>query len=152
MTSVPILINIINQIKTIIPLMTIANGYQYNHGSVNQYDPASRTYPASFLEFPDEEGADEDEEVIERYVTNTQLNIRTIVPTSANLDQDIQNVISDFGLMFHSNLATLQTKGLIVPDYLGSSVIYTLCTAYPAETITRWNLKYRRQKSDPYST
>ena len=47
--NTPIITGIINRLTSLIgTYMTQANGFSQDYGSVNEYDPTARTYPAVF--------------------------------------------------------------------------------------------------------
>ncbi len=152
MASTPIIKQIIDAIITAHATMTIANGYEFDHGSIDEYTYSDKTYPDTELTHPVNENTDEEDEMIERYTQTTEIEIRTTIASSNDLDEDLYRVESDFGLMFDTNFTTFQTAGLILYNQIGSANQYTLVDAYPAVIITRWMLKHRRQKSNPYIT
>jgi hypothetical protein len=143
---------VIDAITTAHGTMTTANGYQFDHGSLDQFTYSSKTYPDTEMVYPVNESLDEDESMIERYTQETPIEFVTTIASSADLDHDLLRIESDFGLMFDTNFTTLQAAGLILYDQIGSEIEYTLVDAYPAKIRTRWLLQHRRQKSNPYAT
>lgn len=147
----PIFFAIIDKLEDLInDYMTTANGFSADYGSVNQFNPGSRTYPAVFLEYP-ESMAEEDLQVIERDTEETEIIIRVQAPTSADLDKTAFWVVGDFGYLFESFKNTLKVEGLIQYDLIGSQIDYTECSEYPVEVIMTYRLKYRRQNNDLYT-
>jgi len=148
----PIETKIINKIKTLIPLMTIANGYSRNFGSVDEDTPANIVFPATWLEYPEDEPLDEELSVIERDTVYLGLMLRVWLNTAANLDEEMGEINADFSKMFADNEGDLQTEGLIKADYAGANKTFRLVTAHPAEIIISYILMYRWQKKYPYQT
>jgi len=147
----PIKTKIINKIKTLIPLMTIANGYSRDYGSVDEDTPANITFPATWLEYPLDEPL-EDNLVIERDTVILPLMFRVWIDTAADLDEEMAEVNADFSKMFADNEGALQTEGMIKADYAGEETGYTLCAAHPSQTVIAYNIMYRWQKLQPYQT
>jgi len=145
-------IKIINKLKTLIPLMTIANGYSRNYGTVDQDTPASINYPAVWLEFPEDEPIDEDIEVIERDTVNLLTMFRVRINTASDLDEEMGDINADFSKMFADNLGALQIEGMIDYRYAGENTGYNLIAAHPADIVIAYNLSYRWQQKYPYQT
>ena len=146
----PIRNQIIDAIIAIIPNMTIANGYSQDFGDVNDWDPASRVYPTTFIDSTNEVSLLDEDNVVDRYTVNATINIKNQLETAADINKAAQQCVLDFGKMFKDNLSTLKAVGLITWDYVDSDIPYTLIKARPSEIIHNWEITYRRQKSSPY--
>lgn len=148
--NIPIFSRIIEKLETLISTyMTQANGFSQNYGSINIYSPDSRTYPAVFIETPEEQ--DMGPLGLDRVYEQTEVAIRVIIPTSADVAKAANWAISDFGLLLKSFEHTLKVEGLILYDFLGSEIKYLPGTAYPVEIVTRWDFMYRRKLDDLYT-
>lgn len=149
----PIQTKIINEIKRLIPLMTIANGYSRDYtGTIDEDTPANIQFPAIWLIYPADEPLDIDSNVINRYSVNLPFMFRVWIDTAADLDEQLADIVGDFGRMFAKNLPSLQTEGLIKSDYAGESSEYLLIAGHPAEILISFILNYRWQMENPYST
>lgn len=148
--SKPLAIAIIDQIKTLIPLMTTANGYTMDYGSVNVVDPASKTYPVTILSHPEE--IYQDQEMVGYYEAETPINFNVTCDTTEQLDLISRRVLSDFTKMFRSNFSTLQTKGLSRFEYQQAEYSYKMVKDYAIMVSFTYSIFYRRQMDSPYTT
>lgn len=148
----PIVINIIDQIKTQIASMTEANGYTMDYGSVDEHDPDSKTYPVTYLDFQTEDYESEDEGMAGYYESMTSLNLKVVADSVTDLDFKAQQIISDFTKMFNDNLPTLQTKGLHRYHFDASQSNYRFINSYAITALISFTLYHRRQKAAPYQT
>jgi hypothetical protein len=148
----PIFFRIVDKLKTLIrSYMTQANGFSLDYGSVDQYNPAERIYPAVFIEYPETSALEDDFQVIERDSETTDINIRVIAETTADLDKTAFWIVNDFGFLFESFKGTLKVEGLEQYDLMGSEVEFTNSSKYPVEVVMTYRLKYRRQNDDLYT-
>lgn len=150
--ATPIFTSIIERINALIGAMTESGGYSFDYGSVNEYDPESRTYPATFTDYEAETAIPDADSVIERTSKYCEVVFRVIIGTSSDVDEDLNKVLGDFDEMFYNNFdGDLNDKGLIDYQYIGNTRAYRLTTARPAEISIVYRLKYRWLKSNPYS-
>jgi len=151
MANVP-KIRIINKIKELIAGMTISGGYSRDYGTVDEDDPASIVFPATWLMFPEDEPIDEDLRVINRDTVILPVIFRVVINTASDLDKELGDVNGDFSKMFCDNHDTLRSEGMISADYGGEATQYRLVKSYPGEIMLSYLLKYRWQRSNPYLT
>lgn len=152
MSLIPIKTRITNKIIELIPNMTIANGYSRDYGSVNEYDPDSRSYPAYFTDAQLETGFIDESTVIDRYTVASPFTFRVMINTASDLDQQLDFIISDFGRLMASYKQNLQDLGMIEYEYTEYDFNYTNMQAHPAEIIHTWTIQYRRQKIEYFLT
>lgn len=145
-----IITKITDQIETQIAAMTTANGYNFTMGTVNQYTPASRTYPAVFINATEEELNEEDEEIAGFVHKTALLNIEVHLESSSVIDRMTYLCRSDFDKMFYDNYATINAQGLERAEYISSEKAYTLIAAYPAQITLRYRLHYKIMANNPY--
>lgn len=148
--SKPIAIAIIDQIKTLIPLMTIANGYTADYGSVNIVDPDSKTYPVTNLSHTEE--IYQEQEIAGYYEAETPITFEVMCDTTSNLDLVSRRVLSDVTKMFRANFATLQTKGLSRFEYQQAEYSYKMIKNYAVMVSFTYSIFYRRRMDSPYTT
>lgn len=149
-SSKPIIMRIMDDIESKIGSMTIANGYKFDYGSIDEYDPSSRTYPAVFLRYNEETALEEDEGIIGFYEASTRLEIHVLAPVPADVDLKMLHVRTDFQKMFKDNWASLNGNGMERAEYVNSENKYRLVNQYPWEMILNYNLYHRRLKANPY--
>jgi len=140
------------QIETLIAAMTPVNGYQYDYGTVDQTDPDSRAWPAISLDYPEEEGLDENEFEAYKYTLNQELTIKISGVSASDIDQVAMIYRSDFNKMFAANHASLEAVGMRLATYQGSTTGYTSIAAYPMTIDLNYLIVYSRQKKNPYLT
>ena len=148
----PIILNIMDEVKSKIGDMTIANGYKFNYGSVDNFNPKTRTYPAMFLQWSEEENPDDPEQLAGYFVVFARLFIRVMPATSADLDKTMYLIRSDFNKLFYDNREAFRVKGLGKAEPTASANEYKLISAYPTTIFLSYLLHHRRQKLSPYST
>jgi len=148
----PVFSAIVAQIESNISNMTIDNGYNFDYGSVDDWNYTTRTYPAVFLDYPEEIGLDESNGIAAHYPCETPITFVVRTDTSSDLDKTMYLVRSDFNNMFSEYLTTLQSAGMKEYEYVDSEINYTLVKAYPTEIKIQYILTYRRQKNNPYLT
>lgn len=151
--ATPIWTAIIEELISLIGAMTIAGGYSFDYGTVNQEDPASRTYPTTWIDFPDEVGAPIEEEVVEHQTAWNDVRFKVRIGTSSDVDEDLEKVNSDFRKLLATEFDdNLRVKGLCDYEYIGANRAYRLTVARPADIILIYRLRYRTKKLTPYST
>jgi hypothetical protein len=132
--------------------MTTANGYNFDYGSVDEYDPGSRSYPAVHLQWNEEDSPDNPERLAGYYEVFARLFIRVTPPTSNDLDKTMYLIRSDFDKLFYDNAEAFRVKGLGRAEPTASANEYKLISAYPTTILLSYLLHHRRQKASPYST
>ena len=153
LNSMAIYTDIIGELATAIDGMTIAGGYNYNYGPADVFDPASRVYPQVFIRFPEEVGREPEEEVVNQYVADSEVEFEVIIDdTESTADEMMDNVVEDFKRLLEADHDTLQTKGLIVADYLDNVREYTHVRERPGKVTITFNLNYRVKRSNPSVT
>lgn len=148
----PIILNIMDELETLIGNMTVANGYNFDYGSIDEFDPDSRTYPAVFLQWNEEEDAEDEESMAGYYEVIARLFIRVMSETSADSDKTMYLVRSDFDKLFYDNTEALRVKGLRESRPAGSTNRFGSISAYPTTILLSYLLHHRRRKDSPYST
>lgn len=148
----PVWNTIIANIKTQIDLMTIANGFSYDYGSIDEHDPSLRTYPAVFLLYNEETGYNEEENEIFKYTCSHELTVRVIGETGTDLDKIMLLYRSDFNKMFNDERETFEAIGMDEAEYLGSTANFRHVKAYPIVIDMRYMIHFNRQKKNPYLT
>jgi len=150
--NIPIYTLIVNKIRDLInTYMLTSKGFSQDYGSINNYDPETRLYPAVLLEYPDEEDLENAFDVVDRRSERTEITIRTLATTTADLTKTAQQIIQDWGFFFESFQNTLKTVGLIQYDFTDTEMIFHNDTSYPIEVVVRVSLKYRRIMDDLYT-
>ena len=145
--------DIINQLITAIESMTIVGGYNYDYSRVNDYNHDTMTYPAVKVLLPEEIARDADGEVINSYTADSEITFDvTVDNTVSPVDKAIDRVIEDFKRLLEADHDTLQTKGMIVADYIDSQREYTHVRARPGRVSIIFNINYRVLKTNPSST
>lgn len=132
--------------------MTVAGGFEYDYGTVDQYAPNSMTYPASFVEYTEEDGLDDVDGVIERTTRDAFVSFRVIAAGGSSAEEVANDIDADFTKLFADNFDTYRGLGLMEYAYQGRSIKYRLVDAYPVEVILNYRFKYRFQKASPFST
>jgi hypothetical protein len=151
-SSTPVWNAITAQIKTAIDAMTIANGYKYNYGAVDEFNIASRTYPAILLRYTSETGLNERENELNKYTCEQQLQIVVIGEDKTSLDQTVFLYRADFNKMFYDFRDIFQAVGMGEAVYTGSEYSYKMIKNRPMEIVLRYTISYSRQKKNPYLT
>lgn len=150
--STPIWNNIISSVETAIGNMTPGNGYQFDYGSIDEMDPDSRTWPAISLEYPEEEGLNENEYIAYKNTCEHDLMIKIVGETSTDLDKTALIYRSDFNKMFADNNTTFEGVGVKEIAYNGSELNYLTVKDYPMQITLQYKILFDRQKKNPYST
>lgn len=150
----PIFINIANSLKTLLGNLTIANGYAYNYGSIDEYDPSSITYPAiEFTYSPDIYIPERSEYTgLGYYNVYTSIELCITGVTNIYIDKECMKIIADIQKMFRNELPQLQSAGMSEYRYTGSKIKYQLIAGYPFILLLNYDLYYRMSKNDLYST
>jgi len=150
----PIFYLILAEIKSRIDSeLLITNGYSADYGDVDDFDPASRVYPCVFLEYPEEIGKNENENIHNRYTVTTPLTFRVISALSnSDFDRTAMNIVSDLGHFMADSLESLQAVGMVQSDYINFETAPRNNKAYPIEVSVNFSIQYRRQKEAPYLT
>ncbi len=151
-TPTPVWSAIMAGINTKIGTMTIVNGYVFDYGSINEYEPDSRSYPAMFISYPEETGVPEEDNELYKYNCNQDMEIKIIGETQTDLDKTMFIYRSDFNKMFAANLDYLSGLGMETYEFLGSTYLYQNVKAYPIIITLTFNLVFNRQKKNPYLT
>jgi len=151
-SETPIWNTIISNIKTYTGQMTTANGYQYNYGSIDEYIHDDRTYPAIFLEYPEEIALPEEENEIFKYTCAQDLTIKIISVTESDLDKLMYIYRSDFNKMFNDKRELLENVGMEESEWMGSVKAFRPVKAYPTEIELKYKIHFNTQKKNPYLT
>lgn len=145
--------NIINQLATAIDGMSVAGGYNYNYGPTDVFNPASRVYPQVFIRFPEEVGREVENEVINTYTADSEVEFEVIIDdTETYPDTMMDKIVEDFKRLLEADHDTLQTKGMIVADYLSNTREYTNVRERPGKVKILFNINYRVSKTNPSVT
>jgi len=144
--------DIADALRTAIDGMTTAGGYNYDYDNVDEYRPASKTYPNVQMIFPVEEARDPDENVVNSYSTDVTIAFKVTVDDTDTVDDGIDNVIEDFKRLLEAEHGTLCTNGLLIGDYVNSDREYTHVRERPGIVIITFNFFYRVQRTDPSLT
>jgi len=145
--------DIINQLATAIDGMTIAGGYNYNYGPADEFDPASRTYPQVFIRFPEEVGREVEGEVVNSYTADSEVEFEVVIDdTETYPDTMMDKVVEDFKRLLEADHDTLQTKGMVVADYIDNVREYTNVRERPGKVTITFNINYRVLRTNPSVT
>ena len=145
--------SLISSLKTAIGLMAPGTGFNYDYGDIDDYYPASRVYPCVFINFPNEEGINEDANVVDKYTNDFNVAFKVIIaPAAVAVDTYLDKVEDDFKQMLAEQTASLRATGIIDYEYIDSERIYTNVRTYPAYITMNFKLRYRQQQTAPAST
>ncbi len=147
--------SIVSALETAIAGMTTGNGYNYTYGSLDTYKHVSRTYPAVFITFQDEDGVYGDGAWVDKIGTRTLTTFGVILSstqTSGGIDVAVDKVTDDFKRMLHAQLATLQAAGMIDYDFISTAREYALCKTYPVRVNNQFAINWRQSRITPSST
>ena len=128
--------------------------YSFDYGSVDVWDPASRTYPATFIEFGEEIPVERGTRVAGYYTQYIPTLFRVVLPKSLTDDPDLQaaKCVSDFKELLETEHSTLQAAGMIKADLQSVIKTFRLVEAYPVEVRMVWNLEYRQRRDNVQSS
>lgn len=143
---------IIAQIETLIGTMTVSNGYNYDYGSIDDFDIDNLSYPIVYLKYPTENGLPEEDNEIQMYNITHDLMISVIAGTSSDLDKTTFLLRSDFNKMFAENREVLEAVGMDQAEYTGSSKAFRPVKATPVTINLNHTIHFSRQKKNPYLT
>jgi hypothetical protein len=143
---------LIGAIKTGMAGMTIANGFNFNWGDIDDYIPASRVYPCSFLHFTDEIAIDEDSNTVDHYTNDFELTFETMINNTGAADANMDQCEDDYKHLMADLTTTLRAAGMIDYTYLSSERTYTNVRAHPGRLRVTFNIKYRQNQFTPSST
>ncbi len=147
--------SIVSALETAIAGMTTGNGYNYTYGSLDTYKHVSRTYPAVFITFQDEDGVYGDGAWVDKIGTRTLTTFGVILSstqTSGGIDVAVDKVTDDFKRMLHAQLVTLQAAGMIDYDFISTAREYALCKTYPVRVNNQFAINWRQSRITPSST
>lgn len=154
-TTTPVWKAITSAIETAVGLMNIAAGYNYDYGSLDTYKHISRTYPAVFIKFSEEDGLTGDGTWVDKISTRSLVDFEVILSstqTSTGIDAAVDKVADDFKRMFHANLATLQAVGMLDYDYIKTTRVYSLNKTYPVTVTNQFAVNWRQSRITPSTT
>ena len=153
-----ILTTIESNMATLIGSMRIANGYNYDWGTVNQPDPALCDFPRAMVYVSDEVGNDDPEgawagaywnDATFTIAIDAPIDVITSVPeVSANAK--LNDALDDLKSLFGSN-PSLSDAGNLPVLYKGSTrEMYRNGDWFlPKHLLTTWSLRYIQDRSNP---
>jgi len=145
--------NIITELAAAIDGMTKAGGYNYNYGATDVFNPASRVYPQVFIRFPEEVGREVDGETVNSYTADSEIEFEVIIDDTETFpDTMMDKVVEDFKRLLEADHDTLQTKGMIVADYIDNVREYTNVRERPGKVKITFNIAYRVKRTNPSVT
>ena len=145
--------DIIDELVIVVDAMTTGGGFNSNYDNVNEYRPASKTYPSVMIDFPDETYRPSDQQVINSFSGDVEvIFIVTVDDSTANVDEALDDVIEDFKRLLEDEHTNLQTKGMTVEELEETSREYTHTRKRPGVVTKKFNFFYRVQRSDPNLT
>lgn len=139
--------DIMTEIVTRLNTITIANGYTYNIGSINEYDFAVRVMPSVFVDFVSEEADTENSYYgystidCEMKVTVTKETDDTLIP-AIDADNDYDTIISDIKRLFMGSQNQSALLCDVIIDYVGYTKRYNSDVIKPLEVTLNWKIKY----------
>ena len=140
-------------LETAIDAMTVVGGFNFDYDNVNEYRPASKSYPNVLVTFPDEIAREVDGNMIDSYSTDVIVNFDvTVNATPADTNTALENVLEDFKRLMGEQHNSLQTQGMIVAHFIDSVKRFTLVRARPGAIIINFNVFYRVRESNPAIT
>lgn len=145
--------DIITTLRTKIDAMTTGGGYNFDYDNVDEYRPASKTYPNVQIIFPEELARDPDDNVVNAYSTDIVITLRcTVDNTTTPTDTALDNVLEDMKRLLEAETTTLCNQGVLIGDYTESTREYTHVRARPGIINIMFNFFYRLQRTDPSLT
>lgn len=146
-----ILDDIFDSVVTTAAAMSIAGGYNYNWGTINNRDPDSRTYPAGTIEIEDELPF-VGNHVLNKYTNDSTFIFKAIAENPADVGLVAGKLIDDFKKLIPTNFETYRALGLVEYEYMESKINWRLPVAYPFEVEIRFRMKYRQERTTPSIT
>jgi len=145
--------DILTELKSGIDGMTAAGIYNYDYDNVDEYRPASKTYPSCMVTYAEEEARDDDESPIDSYNVDREVTfVVTVDDTVTPVDTYMDLVLEDFKRLLDFEHGDLNCQGLVVEKFLTSERIYTHVRARPGVITMTWNFNYRVRASNPAVT
>jgi hypothetical protein len=142
-----ILQDIMTEIVRRLETITIANGFEYDIGSINEYDMTVRTMPSVFVDFVSEEADTENSyygystiDCTMKVTVNKETD-DTLIP-AIDVDNDYDVIISDIKRLFMGSQNESALLCDVIIDYVGYTKRYNSDVIKPLEVTLTWKIKY----------
>jgi len=144
--------DVIAALETAADGMTSAGIYNNDYDNINEYRPASKTYPSLEFTFPDSVDSAHDE-IADGIWLDSDVFIDVIVDnTVSDPDQALDEVLEDIKRMFETEHDTLQAAGMVEANIVSANRSYTNVRARPAKMRIIYKLSWRVKRSNPAVT